>query len=126
MNLISALQDTVTRCIFPLPIILPSGQERRAVWLCTQSVCHASPQERSPDSYTFLAAGVTFVALLCSFSSHFTLVLIASLLSFLAALLTLIAFAIDISLYVIVRDRVNNLDNVGVRSIAGPGASIPT
>lgn len=68
-----------------------------------------------------VAAGVTFVALLCSFSSHFTLVLIASLLSFLAALLTLIAFAIDISLYVIVRDRVNNLDNVGVRSIAGPG-----
>ncbi|KAN0140132.1 Actin cortical patch SUR7/pH-response regulator PalI [Lactarius tabidus] len=68
-----------------------------------------------------VAAGVTFIALLCSFSSHFTLVLIASLLSFLAAILTLIAFAIDISLYVIVRDRVNNLDNVGVRSIAGPG-----
>ncbi|KAH9065095.1 hypothetical protein EDB83DRAFT_2599515 [Lactarius deliciosus] len=68
-----------------------------------------------------VAAGVTFVALLCSFSSHVTLVLIASLLSFLAALLTLIAFAIDLSLYVIVRDRVNNLDNVSARSVAAPG-----
>jgi len=68
-----------------------------------------------------VAAGVTFVALLCSFSSHFTLVLIASLLSLLAAVLTLIAFAIDLALYVIVRDRVSNLDNVGVRSIAAPG-----
>jgi hypothetical protein len=66
---------------------------------------------------------VTFVALLCSFSSHVTLVLIASLLSFLAAVLTLIAFAIDIALYVIVRDRVSKLDNVGVRSIAAPGGS---
>ncbi|KAI9466599.1 hypothetical protein BJY52DRAFT_1233042 [Lactarius psammicola] len=68
-----------------------------------------------------VAAGVTFIALLCSFSSHFTLVLMASLLSFLAAFLTLVAFAIDIALYVIVRDRVNNLDNVGVRSVAAPG-----
>jgi len=68
-----------------------------------------------------VAAGVTFLALLCSFSSHFTLILIASLLSFLAAVLTLIAFAIDIALYVIVRDRVNRLDNVGVRSVAAPG-----
>ncbi|KAH9041836.1 hypothetical protein EDB84DRAFT_1474130 [Lactarius hengduanensis] len=61
-----------------------------------------------------VAAGVTFVALLCSFSSHVTLVLIASLLSFLAALLTLIAFAIDLSL-------VNNLDSVSARSVAAPG-----
>ena len=42
-------------------------------------------------------------------------------LSFLAALLTLIAFAIDIALYVVVRDRVSNLDYVGVHSIAAPG-----
>ncbi|KAI9448440.1 hypothetical protein H4582DRAFT_1802503 [Lactarius indigo] len=68
-----------------------------------------------------VAAGVTFIALLCSFSSHVTLVLIASLLSFLAALLTLIAFAIDLALYVIVRDRVNNLDNISARSVAAPG-----
>lgn len=68
-----------------------------------------------------VAAGVTFIALLCSFSSHATLILVASLLSFLAALLTLIAFAIDVALYVIVRDRVNNIDNVDVRSVAAPG-----
>ena len=103
--------------------MLPSEQERRAVWLCTQSVCHASPQERCSVSNTLLAAGVTFVALLCSFSSHVTLVLVASLLSFLAAVLTLIAFAIDIALYVIVHNRVSNLNNVGVRSIAAPGRS---
>jgi hypothetical protein len=35
----------------------------------------------------------------------------------------LIAFAIDISLYTIVRDGENNLDDVGLRSIAGPGGS---
>jgi hypothetical protein len=64
---------------------------------------------------------MTFLALICSFSSHFTLTHIASLLSFLAALLTLVAFVIDIALYVIVRDTVNNLNNVGVRSVAAPG-----
>ncbi|KAH9978214.1 hypothetical protein BGW80DRAFT_1249775 [Lactifluus volemus] len=60
-----------------------------------------------------VAAGVTFIALLFSCSSHFTLNLLASLISFVAALLTLIAFAIDIALYTIVHNK--------VRSVAAPG-----
>ncbi|SRR6266404_2016288 len=79
------------------------------------------PENVLPMPTCLLAAGVTFIALLCSFSSHFTFMLISSLLSFLAALLTLIAFAIDIALYVIVRDRVGSFENIGVRSVAAPG-----
>ncbi|KAI0002882.1 hypothetical protein BJV74DRAFT_556169 [Russula compacta] len=68
-----------------------------------------------------VATGVTFVALLFSLSSRVTLALIASLLSFVAALLTIIAFTIDIALYAIVHDRVHRLSNVQVRSVAAPG-----
>jgi hypothetical protein len=42
-------------------------------------------------------------------------------LSFIAALLTLIALAIDIALYAIVHNRVHSLDGVQVRSVAAPG-----
>lgn len=68
-----------------------------------------------------VAAGVTFIALLLSLSSHVTLALLASLLSFIAALLTLIAFSIDLALYIIVRDRVPRLHDVQVHSVAAPG-----
>lgn len=47
----------------------------------------------------------------------------ASLLSFIAALLTLVAIAIDIALYTIMHDRLNNLDNVQVRSVVAPGTA---
>ena len=67
-----------------------------------------------------VAAGVTFIALLFSLSSHVTLALVASLLSFIAALLTLIALAIDIALYVIVRDRAHRLDDA-LHTVAAPG-----
>lgn len=66
---------------------------------------------------------MTFIALLFSISSRVTLALFASLLSFVAALLTLIAFAIDIALYTIVHDRVRRLSNVQVHSVAAPGTS---
>ena len=68
-----------------------------------------------------LAAGVTFIALLFSLSSHVTLSLLASLLSFVAALLTLIAFAIDITLYIIVHNRVQRLQYGLARTVAAPG-----
>jgi hypothetical protein len=68
------------------------------------------------------ATGATFIALLFSLSSHITLVLFSSLISFIAALLTLIAFAIDIALYTIVRDKVLRLPDVQVRTVAAPGA----
>lgn len=48
--------------------------------------------------------------------------LFASLLSFIAALITLIAFAIDIALYVIVHDRVHRLEDQ-VSTVAAPGVS---
>jgi hypothetical protein len=68
---------------------------------------------------------VTFIALLFSLSSHVTLALLASLLSFIAALLTLIAFAIDITLYIIVHNRVQRLQNGLARTVAGPGMAFP-
>jgi preprotein translocase subunit SecF len=68
---------------------------------------------------------VTFIALLFSLSSHVTLALFASLLSFIAALLTLIAFAIDIALYIIVHDRVQRLQDGQTRSVAAPGMAKP-
>jgi len=68
-----------------------------------------------------VATGVIFIALLLSLSSRFTLALLSSLLSFAAALLTVIAFAIDISLYTIVHSKVHRLGDVQVRSVAGPG-----
>lgn len=49
----------------------------------------------------------------------------ASLLSFIAALLTLTAIAMDIALYTVVHDRVHSLGNVQVRSVAAPGTAEP-
>lgn len=51
------------------------------------------------------------------------MVLFSSFLAFTAAFLTLIAFAIDIAFYVIVRDRVGRLPGVQVRTVAAPGES---
>ncbi|KAH7911876.1 actin cortical patch SUR7/pH-response regulator pali [Hygrophoropsis aurantiaca] len=66
-----------------------------------------------------VALVVTFIALLLSFSQHVTVTLAASLVSFLAAVLTLIAFAIDIALYAYTKDQMNKL-NVGASTITGP------
>jgi hypothetical protein len=51
------------------------------------------------------AAVVTFIALLFSLSLRVTLALFASLLSFIAGLVTLTAFAFDIALFIDVRDK---------------------
>lgn len=50
-----------------------------------------------------------------------TLMLLASILSFLAALITLIAFAIDIALFVNVHNTMDNFQNLHVNTDAGPG-----
>ncbi|KIJ34919.1 hypothetical protein M422DRAFT_212828 [Sphaerobolus stellatus SS14] len=68
-----------------------------------------------------VAAGVTFLAFLLSFSNHITVLLIASLTSFLAALITLIAFAIDIALLVLTKNNVDNLVRVQTSTNPGPG-----
>ncbi|KIJ07786.1 hypothetical protein PAXINDRAFT_173249 [Paxillus involutus ATCC 200175] len=67
-----------------------------------------------------VACAVTFVALLLSFSQHITVTLIASLVSFLAATITLIAFAIDIALYAYFKNAMGNL-GFGSQTITGPG-----
>jgi len=68
-----------------------------------------------------IATIVTLIALLFSLSTHLTMMLVASLLSFVAATLTLIAFAIDIALYGLVKSEMNDL-GVGARTRTAPGA----
>ncbi|OSD03824.1 hypothetical protein PYCCODRAFT_1434221 [Trametes coccinea BRFM310] len=68
-----------------------------------------------------VATGVTFIALLLSLSTHVTATLLASLTAFLAALLTLIAFAIDIALYAWVKHQVGKLDGVASNTDTAPG-----
>ncbi|TFK37573.1 hypothetical protein BDQ12DRAFT_724027 [Crucibulum laeve] len=67
-----------------------------------------------------VATAVTALALAFSFSTHITVTLIASLLSFLAALITLIAFAIDIALFAFLKHQLNNLE-IGAKTLTGPG-----
>jgi hypothetical protein len=68
-----------------------------------------------------VAAGVTFIAFLLSLSTHVTVTLVASLVSFLAALITLIAFACDIALFAWTKHQFNKLDGSNPRTITGPG-----
>jgi hypothetical protein len=68
----------------------------------------------------FLATGVALIALALSFSQHITVTLVSSLVSFLAALLTVIAFAIDIALYAYVKHEMGNLTS-NESTITGPG-----
>ncbi|KZP08884.1 pali-domain-containing protein [Athelia psychrophila] len=65
-----------------------------------------------------VATGVTFIALLLSFSTHVTVTLLSSLVSFLAALITLIAFAIDIALFAYVKHKMRGIDQ---STKTGPG-----
>ncbi|EPQ55636.1 pali-domain-containing protein [Gloeophyllum trabeum ATCC 11539] len=67
-----------------------------------------------------VATAVTFIALLLSFSTHVTVTLLASIVSFLAALLTLIAFAIDIALYAYVHHEMGKLSG-SVNTDTAPG-----
>ncbi|KII91051.1 hypothetical protein PLICRDRAFT_28890 [Plicaturopsis crispa FD-325 SS-3] len=68
-----------------------------------------------------VATAVTFIAFLLSLSTHITVTLIASLVSFLAALLTLIAFAIDIALLAYTKHEFKKLDGVNAHTFTGPG-----
>ena len=71
------------------------------------------------------AAAVTFLAFLASFSQHIAITLVASILSFLAALITLIAFCVDIALLAFVRHEISDhLDGVNGKTNTGPGKTI--
>ncbi|CAL1697791.1 unnamed protein product [Somion occarium] len=67
-----------------------------------------------------VATGVTFIALILSFSTHVTMTLLSSLTAFLAALLTLIAFAIDIALFAFVKHQMHKLDGVDTNTDTAP------
>ncbi|KZT25091.1 pali-domain-containing protein [Neolentinus lepideus HHB14362 ss-1] len=67
-----------------------------------------------------VATVVTFIAFVLSFSNHVTVTLLSSIVSFLAALLTLIAFAIDIALYAWVHHEMRKLPG-SVNTNTGPG-----
>jgi hypothetical protein len=66
---------------------------------------------RLPDTFRPFSCRRILIALLLSFSSHITVTLLASLASFLAALITLIAFAIDIALFAFVKNQFGTLNN---------------
>ena len=66
---------------------------------------------------------MTLIAFLLSLSTHVTFTLLASLTSFLAAVLTLIAFAVDIALYAFVKHEVGKLSGVGSNTNTAPGES---
>ncbi|KAK1216735.1 hypothetical protein PQX77_020622 [Marasmius sp. AFHP31] len=68
-----------------------------------------------------VATAVTFIALLLSFSTHVTVTLISSIVSFLAALLTLIAFAVDIALYAFLKHEAKKVNNVRADTKTAPG-----
>lgn len=67
-----------------------------------------------------VATAVIFVAFVLSFSTHTTVTLVSSLISFLAALIVLIAFAIDIALFTFLKHQTDKL-NVGTRAVTAPG-----
>ncbi|KAJ3481103.1 hypothetical protein NLI96_g7888 [Meripilus lineatus] len=67
-----------------------------------------------------VCAGVTLIAFGLSLSTHLTLRLCASLVSFLAATLTLIAFAIDIALYAYVKHQMGKLSGAKLDTDTAP------
>ena len=68
---------------------------------------------------------MTFIALLSSLSFHATLALFASLLSFIAGLVTFTAFAFDIALFINVREKARQarqgLPEPRIRDVVVPG-----
>jgi hypothetical protein len=95
----------------------------REVWLFTLSVSSygmpSIPRQTQPLSFS--ATAVTFIAFLLSFSTHISVTLISSLVSFLAAFLTLIAFAIDIALFAFVHHEAGKVNDVGADTNTAPG-----
>ena len=67
------------------------------------------------------ATGLILLAFLLSTSTHLTVTLLSSLTSFLAALASLIAFAIDIALYLELKHEVDKLVGVSWPAVTGPG-----
>jgi len=67
-----------------------------------------------------VATGFIFLAFVASFSAHLTVLLVASLLSFMGALVTVIFMAINIALYLDVKHKMEHL-GVSENTNFGPG-----
>jgi len=67
-----------------------------------------------------VATGVCFIALLLSLSAHITSTLLASLAAFLASIITLIAFAVDIALYAYVKHEMGKLHGTDITTDTAP------
>lgn len=74
--------------------------------------CKVSPSHMTCPHSLCIAAGVTFIAFLFSLSTHVTSTLIASLTAFLAAILTFVAFALDIALLTFTKHEMEKLSDV--------------
>src|ERR1700733_13923712 len=94
-----------------------------ADWLSTLSVSARLFSHSYIQAHIFFhaAAVVTFVALLLSLSQHAAVTLFASLTSFLAAFLTLIAFACDIALFAYLKQQAGKLPGVVAHTTPGAG-----
>jgi len=68
-----------------------------------------------------IATAAAFVAFVLAFAKQPSLTLAASLTAFFAALMTLIAFSIDIALYAYVNHEMEKLGGVTAGSVTGPG-----
>jgi len=67
-----------------------------------------------------VATGVALIAFLLSLSAHITSTLLASLAAFLAGLIALIAFAVDIALYAYVKHEMGKLSDVSATTDTAP------
>lgn len=79
----------------------------------------------NPLIFYLPATGATFIALLLAIPQNITATLIASLASFFAAFLTLIAFAIDIALFAYVKHKVGTLPDVQGKTTTSAGKLFP-
>jgi len=69
---------------------------------------------------TAVATVVTFIAFLLGMSQHLTVTLLASIASFLAATITLVAFAIEIALFVYVKHQMDKVNGISPTTSTGP------
>jgi hypothetical protein len=61
------------------------------------------------------------MALACSFSTHKRMTLLASIFSLVAALIVLIAFAVDIALFAFLKHQMGKLEGIPSNTMPGPG-----
>ncbi len=129
MKLTMTTQTTVMKSKSRIPLIrrrlLPLNPRGRVDWRSILSVSNrhyalCSLVAPPADFLHFIGTAVTFIAFLLSFSTHITITLVASFVAFLAALITLIAFAIDIALFALVKHAINGLD-IGAKTDVAPG-----